>query len=238
MRIHLVLVSMAMLMTTACASQVASPFGAETSSQLEIGSIDVQLSEDDRVPDRYDESVMQLIDPDFEGRLDQRVIDDLTTFADAHGGIQPDTAGERMLEFLIAQELEDRLSDSFTGSRPVSVNVDILSSTFPNAATMLLVGEVIGLTYEVSVTDDTSGNILLDTNTPISPMVDRSAGAGGGLLGMALRGGGSNRHILDLQAMARAAGAEIEAILEGGSIYGSDANKLVVDLSVLDTQNP
>ena len=91
---------------------------------------------------------------------------------------------------------------------------------------MMLVGEVIGVTYEFELRDAATGEILVGTTEPIAPFVQRSAGAGGGMLGLALRGGGSNRHVMDLQNLATASSEEIVAILSGGEIFPGDVEKL------------
>lgn len=101
------------------------------------------MHEDERVPDRYDASVNRLLERADGASLPERIDADLRRFAADHGGLSPDTAGER-------------------------------------------------------------------------------------ILGLALRGGGSNRHVMDLQNLATASAEEIVAILSGGEIFPGDVEKLSV----------
>ncbi|MCR9129688.1 MAG: hypothetical protein NXI12_09210 [Alphaproteobacteria bacterium] len=210
--------------TTACVSQVETPVGSDIRSAYALVDTRTDLAEGRQVPDRYDRSVASLIDDpegfseDYVARMD----------AYAEGGLSEDNGGETLLAMLINEETSARLTRNFTGERPARLNVEVVSTTFPNTATMMLVGEVIGLQYEFELVDVETGEIVVESVEPIAPIVDRSAGAGGGLLGLALRGGGENRHLLDLENMANATAQELAAILGGGMIYESDVDKIEV----------
>ncbi|MFW6299794.1 MAG: hypothetical protein ACOC20_02590, partial [Oceanicaulis sp.] len=161
------------LMTTACVSQVETPVGPEVRAAYMLVETRTDMAEGQTIPDRYDVTVNNLrTDPeglsdDQEARMD----------AYADGGLSEENAGETLLTFLINQETEARLARRFTGDRPARLNVEIVSTIFPNAATMMLVGEVIGLTYEFELVDLLTGEVVVESVEPIAPIVDRSAGA-------------------------------------------------------------
>lgn len=222
--ITLVALCGAALLSTACVSKVASPVGEDLRSAYTLVETRAALSEGDRIPDRYDRSVTALMeDPDgFDAAYQARLE------AHAGGEMAVDERGETLLTFLIADLTNGRVAGGFTGERPARLDVEVVSTTFPNAATMMLVGEVIGLSYEFELVDVETGETLVESNAPIAPIIDRSAGAGGGLLGLALRGGGEGRHLLDLENMADATAQELTAILLGGMIYPGDEKKIEV----------
>jgi hypothetical protein len=222
--ITLVALCGAALFSTACVSKVGSPVGADLRSAYTLVETRAALTEGDSIPDRYDRSVTALMeDPegfsdDYEARM----------AAHAGGELPADGRGEALLTFLIADQTNGRVASGFTGERPARLDVEVVSTTFPNAATMMLVGEVISLGYTFELVDVETGQALVQSNEPIYPIIERSAGVGGGLLGLALRGGGEGRHLLDLENMADATAQELAAILLGGMIFPRDEEKIEV----------
>lgn len=207
----------------AACSTTPSPVSDVYRTGYAVETVGVALSDPEGVPDRYDASVMRILEE--SGAIAPTDEAQFREFAEAAGGLTADNAGERMLEFLIATQLNEGLPRHFSGARPAGIAVEVIDTTFPNAATMLLVGEVIGAKYHLRMTDTGSDTVLVQSNEPIIPVVQRSAGAGGGLLGMALRSG-ENRHLQDLQNVATGIAEEVITILSGGQIYPYDAKKL------------
>ncbi|MEQ8406084.1 MAG: hypothetical protein RKE49_13385 [Oceanicaulis sp.] len=215
------------LFATACASKVQSPVGADIRSAYALVETRAALTEGETVPDRYDRSVSDMVaDPDaFTNDHGSR----LAEFVEDHPGLSDDAGGERMLGFLIEEEAQALAQGHFDGQRPARLEVEVTSTTFPNAATMMLVGEVIAIAFDFTLVDAVTGDVLAESTQPISPFVNRSAGAGGGLLGLALRGGGDTRHLMDLQAMASATSAMLNDILSGGEIDQFVNNRITVN---------
>lgn len=204
-------------------STTASPVTQDYRTTFGISRIHVDLPDDEKIPDRYDESINDLLE---EEGLPADFIGNFTTYADTRGGLDQTNSGELFLEYLVLNELESRLPRLFSGDRDAEFELKIASTVFPNAATMMLVGEVIGTSYEFSLTDSANGTVLVESTEPISPPVQRSAGANGGLLGLALRGGGDRRHLNDLDNIATAIASEVANILGGYEIYSSDVNRI------------
>lgn len=223
---HKILVPvLALIVCSACVSNVASPVGDSYRSALILDGVTVALPAEDRIPDRYDRSVMEYLETD--NAMSANGIETFMQFASERGGLREDRAGELMLEYLIEDELNRRLTGVFRGSDPAVLEVDIVSTTFPNAATMMLVGEIISVGYDFELTVGASGQIAVSTTEPLTPIVDRSAGAGGGLLGLALRGG-ENRHLRDLQNMATAVSEQLTDILAGRMLLENQAERVSV----------
>tara|TARA_R110000868_G_scaffold13584_1_gene63152 strand:+ start:4293 stop:5048 length:756 start_codon:yes stop_codon:yes gene_type:complete len=222
----LMICAAALFACSACASMAPSPVTAEYRSDYALNSISVRLPEEDKIPDRYDASVNRILAAD-----DRIASDDEAAFrlyAENRGGLTGDNSGELFLEYLVASALERQLPGFYTGDRASGLQVEIVSTTFPNAATMMLVGEIIGTQFDITLIDAASGAVLVETTEPLSPFVQPSAGAGGGLLGIALRGG-QDRHLMDLQRIAAAITNDTIAVLAGQQIYPHNVERLAVN---------
>jgi len=224
---RIALISAAILVgCTACATTAPSPVTGEFRSNYSMDSIHVDLPDDQKIPDRYDVSINRLLES--ETGMSNRNVEGFYAYAEAQGGLTEDNSGELFLEFLVLTQLEAQLPGVYVGDRDSVLQIDINSTIFPNAATMLLVGEVIGTSYSFTMTDENSGDILVDSAEPLAPFVQRSAGAGGGMLGLALRGGG-DRHLMDLQRIADAISHQVNSILMGHPISTGDVRRINVN---------
>lgn len=208
---------------TACVQKAASPVTTEMRTTYAINTINTGLSQE-KLPDRYDEAVNEYIasgnlavsHPDFDA------------FAEKNGGLTETNSGELYLLFVIDKGVRNIASSAFAGKRDATLNIDVQSTVFPNAATMMLVGEVIGISYMLDVSDDATGTKVLESSERLSPYVDRSSGAGGGLMGLALRGAGATRHIKDLENLAIAVSTQVNDILGALEIDEPVAESLVI----------
>ena len=216
----------AVIACSACSTVRPSPVGPAYSDTYSINEVAVSLTDGDRVPDRYDASVMSILEDDE--RVSDRQKEEFEAFAADHGGLTQENAGELFLEYLVWDRLNRLLPGYYRGDAAAALNVEIVSTTFPNTATMLLVGEVIGTSYEFTLSDQRTGDVVVETIESIAPIVQPSAGSGGGLLGIALRGSNEHRHLLDLQRMADAIANEITDIIARNAIHSSDEDKVVV----------
>lgn len=216
----------AVVACSACSTVRPSPVGPVYSDTYSINEIEVRLTEGGRVPNRYDASVMDILADDE--RISERQKEEFQNFAASHGGLTDENAGELFLEFLVWDRLGRLLPGYYRGEADSALNVEIVSTTFPNTATMLLVGEVIGTSYEFTLTDQRTGDVVVETTERIVPIVQPSAGSGGGLLGIALRGSNEHRHLLDLQRMADAIANELTDIIARNAIHSTDVDKIAV----------
>lgn len=216
----------AVITCSACSTLQPSPVGPAYADTYAISEVEVRLTEGDRVPNRYDASVMAILSDD--ARISDRQRADFDRYAESRGGLTEENAGEFFLEFLVWDRLTRVLPGYYRGAAESQLNVEIVSTIFPNTATMMLVGEVIGTGYEFSLVDRRTGDIVVETNDRITPVVEQSSGAHGGLLGIALRGGNEHRHLLDLQRMADAIANEITDIIARNAIHSADVERVIV----------
>lgn len=214
-----------LLACTACATTEPSPVTADYRDSFRVVALSAALEDGREIPDRYDTSVNELMQN--PAIVSSRQATDFQAFADTRGGLTPTNSGELFLEFLIQTELDLLVTPHYRGERPAELELTITSTTFPNAATMMLVGEMIGISYEYTLSDLETESPLVRTMQPVSPFVDRSAGAGGGLLGLALRSG-EDRHILDLQNMADAVVADVTNTLRGDPIAKGRSRRIAI----------
>jgi hypothetical protein len=220
----IVLAFCAAAILSACVSKVNNPVTSDLREQFTVEKINVALSQE-QLPDRYDESVNEYVaSEDFA-----RFRDEFIAFADERGGLTEQNSSELFLQHILEKGVQSLPATGFAGDRAATLNVDIQSTAFPNAATMMLVGEVIGISYMFDLTDDITGAKIIESKTRLSPFVDRSAGAGGGLLGMAMRGSGTERHIKDLENLAIAAATQINNILGASQIEEPVAKALAIN---------
>lgn len=195
------------VLSAGCVQSVTNPITDEFRNGFTIRELGTNLTQE-KLPNRYDTAVNEIIASDEFARY-REAFDD---FATKRGGLTETNSGEMYLLFLIHSSVDDTKAEYFTGDRPATLNIDVQNTTFPNAATMLLVGEIISISYKLKLVDNESGIDLLASET-LTPAVNRSAGAGGGLLGVVARGGGTNRHVKDLENMALAVSGQVRAIL-------------------------
>lgn len=182
-----------MLTTTiGCASQVQNPVGPEFRRSYDVQKVAVALTDEQGLPDRYDESVRKFYEEAMPAS-------EKSAFDAFRAGGSDEEIAEQYLVWRIDTLLNERVPVTFRGERPGEVRFDIVNTTFPNAATMLLVGEIKNLTYDLTFTDGVDGDVLVETPKRVTVVGERSAGATGGLLGMALRG---DQHMNDLEGLA------------------------------------
>lgn len=224
MRVLLVCAA-ALVGVAGCASAVPSPVGMEYRSSYRVSDVRVALPEEDKVPDRYDTSVNRIIGE--VGALPADTVAAFRHYAADRGGLTEDNSGELFLEFLVQTQLQRQMPGTFTGGRDAALDVEITGTTFPNAATMLLVGEIIGTNFEFTLRDSNGGVVLVETVEPLMPFVQRSAGAMGGMLGLALRGG-EDRHLMDLERIADAIVFKTMNVLGGQSLPSTDIDRISV----------
>ena len=197
------------LLVSACVSNVENPVSADVAQTYSLSAVTVRLAEDRKVPDRYDTSVMALLDDE---EFDRTSADRFRVYAEGRGGLTEDNAGELFLEFLVADEIVKMTKTDLMGPRPASLEVTVADTIFPNTATMMLVGEIIGIGHEFEFTDEEGETVVVSSADTLRPVVQVSAGATGGLLGLALRGGGANRHLMDLQRLANAVAGHYDVL--------------------------
>lgn len=225
----LTLCSTAMLLS-ACSTVTKSPVDQAFQSQLKLGQVDVSFPADRKVPAVYDKAVRSLVDGEIVNTSDTVA---LMTYIDSNGGAgdEDEALGERYLEYRIEEELKLNLENALVGPREVDLDVDIEKIVTPNAATMILVGEVKGINYDLKVKDADTGTVLLEYTEPSKPFVERSSGALGGALGLALRSG-KDTNLQDLEQMIEAVVIEIKQILTG-----TEVNKTVVKKIRVNEEN-
>ena len=206
-----------------CVQFVSNPVTPDLRGAYSIETVSATISQE-KIPDRYDKAVNEYLESDRFAEFKE----DFVAFAETRGGLEETNAGELFFQYIIEVSIAESVGESFTGDRSASLNIDVNRTIFPNAATMLLVGEVIGISYMLDVSDSTSDTKLIETTKPLSPIVERSLGAGGGLLGIALRGGGTNRLIKDLENMAVAITNSANVIIDKTEVDSGTAEILVV----------
>ncbi|WP_298915098.1 hypothetical protein [uncultured Algimonas sp.] len=210
---------------TACATTTSSPIDSTVfQDSLRLGDVTVSFAEDRAVPGVYDKAVAALLDADADSVIVRSAFSD---YINANGGrgAEDDQLGERYLEYRIAEEVAARLRGNLTGERDVDVTIDIEKIATPNAATMLLIGEVKGINYDMDVTDAATNAVLIDLVEPSNPFVERSSVLSSGLLGMAARTG-SGTHIKDLEQMVFAVAEEVSQIMTGAEVNKGVAKKI------------
>jgi len=223
--LRFVVCGLALLTCSACVSNVASPVSDGYRANLRLDGIHVEFPDEERIPDRYDRSVMNYLDSGTAESTDPR--SEFIDFAQSRGGLTEESAGELLLEYLVQDEVTRSVGRTFRGDRAAMLRLDIVDTVFPNAATMMLVGEVIGIRYDFAVTETETGRTLIESSEALAPPVTRSMGAGGGLLGLALRGG-EDRHLRDLENMASAIAYQLRGILTGADIPQPVAEDVIV----------
>lgn len=216
--------SAAAIVLTACATSVTSPVSKSFAETAQYSKVDVTFAEDRSVPGVYDAAVQRLMDADDGETLD---LARFQTYIDSHGGAgdEGSNLAERYLEYRISDEVSALLKANLTGETPVDVAINIEKVITPNAATMLLVGELKGIEYDLEVVNAVSGDVMLDLTKPSSPPVERSAGATGGLLGLALRSG-KDTNLEDLEQMILAVSEEVGQIMGGTDVNVGVAKKI------------
>ena len=191
-----------------CASQVVNPVGPEFRRAYDVERVEVTLADPQGLPDRYDTAVAKFYDetmPESEK----------TAFDAFREGSAEEDIAEQYLVYRIDAILNERVPVTFRGERPARATFEITNTTFPNAATMMLVGEIKNLTYDLRLEDAIDGDVLVETPKKMTVAGDRSAGAGGGLLGMALRSG---QHMNDLETLASNAAVSASDFLTADTV--------------------
>ena len=208
-------IAFAVFLLSACVSNVKNPVGTQVMTSYNSKAVNVILLAGEKIPDRYDEAVRDY--------LNDTASDSIRTEFQAYAlGLEPsadsdeDYTGEAFLTWLIQRQLDRRTKLMLRGDTEATLNVELKSTTWPNTATMMLVGEMIGTKFEFRLTDD-SDEAVLESVGEISPFVQRGVGAGRGLVGLALRSG-SSQHLTDLQRVADATAALVMDILTGSGL--------------------
>ena len=220
-----ILLATALMGLSACATTAPTPVDNSLINSLKFSAVNVKFAEDRSIPTVYDNAVKTLIDtgePDTSA-----AIKSFMAYVDANGGsgTENDRLAERYLEYRIAEEVKFGLSTSLNGTKPIDVLINVEKVQTPNAATMLLVGEVKGIEYDLDVVNSETKEVVLDLSKSSSPFVERSVGAGGGLLGMALRSG-KNTNLTDLEQLASAVAVEVRQILLGPMVNKTVRKKI------------
>lgn len=209
----------------ACSTTAPNPVAADFRQSLGFGGVEVAFNDARSVPGVYDRAVRRLLDGDEAGLLDR---EDFDVYLGSRGGAgaEDEHLAERYLEYRIASELVSTLGANLRGEVPVDVLVNVERVLTPNAATMLLVGEIKGVHYDLDVVSaDGADTVLLDLTEVSKPRVDRSSGGGGGLLGLAIRAG-ADTNVRDLEQMVAAVSGEVSGILASDTVNKSVADKI------------
>jgi hypothetical protein len=186
--------------------------------------VTVAMAEGKQVPDRYDEAVAAFMEEAMPA--DSRA--EFEAFVAARENADdPLVLADRYLEWRVETELEGALGRSFRGQAPADLDIELVQVNTPNAATMMLVGEIKSARYEATLTDRQSGKTVVSYG-PVTPIAEPSAGAGGGLLGMALRTG-DNQLMNDLEVLAESVSAQIKGVLIGPMADKSIIKKINVE---------
>ena len=223
MNLKMTALACSVLGLAACATTAPTPIKGATINQFKLSAVDVDFSETRSIPEVYDNAVKALIDGD--GYQNSVGVVNFQKYVDANGGAgnDGDQLAERYLEYRIEEEIKSALKTSLNGPTPVDIVIKIDKVQTPNAATMLLVGEIKSIRYDLDVIKSGTNNIMIDLSEPSTPFVERSAGAGGGLLGLALRSG-TDTNLSDLEQLASAVSVEVSQIMLGPVV-----NKTVLD---------
>ena len=196
------------LLAQGCASQVVNPVGPEFRRAYDVERVEVRLTDPQGLPDRYDTAVSKF----YDGTMPESEKADFDAF---RAGSAEDEIAEQYLVYRIDAILNERVPPTFRGARPGRVTVDVTNTTFPNAATMMLVGEIKNITFDLRFVDAVDDDVLVETPKQMVVGGDRSAGAGGGLLGMALRSG---QHMNDLETLATNAAEQASDFLVADTV--------------------
>ena len=197
-KVLLLSASLAILLP-ACASNAKNPISEQIVSAYNAGTVSVSLAEGKKIPNRYDKAAREYLDTsasDTERAEFEAFANGLAPSADDDS----DYTGEAFLTWLIYRQLDGRMETALRGETEAALDVELQSTTWPNTATMMLVGEMIGTSFEFSLTDGNEQPVVESVGA-VSPFIQRSAGAGGGLLGLALRSG-SSQQLTDLERVA------------------------------------
>ncbi|MEE9273260.1 MAG: hypothetical protein V3U57_08350 [Robiginitomaculum sp.] len=207
--------------------QPPTPVESATINQLKFSNVEVNFSEDRSIPEVYDKAVKSLIDG--EDGKNSMAATAFQKYVDANGGAgnEDDQLAERYLEYRIGEEVKSGLSASLNGTNPIDIIIKIDQVQTPNPATMFLIGEIKSIRYDLDIVDSETKDVIIDFTKPSTPFVAKSAGAGGGLLGMALRIG-KNTKITDLEQLATAVSNEVRQILLGPVVNTSVLDKIRV----------
>ena len=215
------------LLAQGCASQVVNPIGPEFRRAYDVERIEVRLTDPQGLPDRYDEAVAT-----FYG--DAMPESEKAGFDAFRAGSPEDEIAEQYLVYRISTILNERVPPTFRGERPARVTVDVTNTTFPNAATMMLVGEIKNITYDLRFVDGVDGDVLAETPKRMPVGGDRSAGAGG-LLGMALRSG---QHMNDLETLATNAAESASDFLIADTVSSVVVKRVTAYPDRIETEPP
>ena len=211
-----------------CASQVVNPVGPEFRRAYGVERVEVALVDPQGLPDRYDEAVTK-----FYGETMPE--SEKTAFDAFREGSAEDEIAEQYLVYRIDTILNARVPQSYRGDRPAQAVVEITNTTFPNAATMMLVGELKNITYDLRLTDALDGDVLVETPKQVGVVGDSSAGAGGGLLGMALRSG---QHMNDLETLATNAAESASDFLIADTVSSFVVKRVAAYPDRIETEAP
>ena len=160
-----ILLATALMGLSACATTAPTPVDNSLINSLKFSTVNVKFAEDRSIPTVYDNAVKTLIDtgePDTSA-----AIKSFMAYVDANGGsgTENDRLAERYLEYRIAEEVKFGLSTSLNGTKPIDVLINVEKVQTPNAATMLLVGEVKGIEYDLDVVNSETKEVVLDGST-------------------------------------------------------------------------
>lgn len=175
-----IVIAVSAFLITACASNAKNPIGNEIITNYNASAISVTLMDGKKIPDRYDNAARDYLN---EGANET----EKTEFEAFIEGLEPsaesdeDYTGEAFLAWLIQRQLDGKTGAMLRGETDATLDVELKSTTWPNTATMMLVGEMIGTKFEFSLTDE-NDEVVVESVGAISPFVQRSAGAGGGCL--------------------------------------------------------
>ena len=167
------------ILLSACASQIKNPISEQIVSTYDAGAVHVRLADGKKIPDRYDTAAREYLEI---GASDK----ERAAFEAFAAGLKPkadddaDFTGEAYLMWLIYRQLDTRMNIALRGETEADLNVELQTTTWPNAATMMLTGERIGTSFEFSLSDG-SERPVVETVGAVSPIIQPNPGAGGGL---------------------------------------------------------
>ncbi|MEL6662174.1 MAG: hypothetical protein AAFO57_09970 [Pseudomonadota bacterium] len=213
-----------------CTSTIDNPIGSRLASDYSVGEVVVVLENGRKIPDRYDESVHELID----NAEDQIAFSEFLSYAEQQTSYREDDTdpiAESYFTWLVDQKVSEALGTRMTGEAPANLSIEVGTMVWPNAALMLFSGEVVSSDFSFEATDD-EGKVLVNSNKFLTALSDERTGVYPlGVIGMAARSS-EGQHITDLNRMADAITEIVVEML--ASPTGTDLFLNRLDASGLD----
>lgn len=215
------------VMIVGCTTTVVSPVDYQVLDLVSMPDVKVVMNDKANLPPAYDNAVRREVDSNTRSRVMDQFADYLETGVDV--GDADSELAEVYFSWSVERNLNQNLRGYFEGDTPSDLQLDIENITTPNAATMMLVGEMKSVKYDLELTSETAEYPIVAMTAPVVVQAEKSAGAGGGLLGMALRAG-DGQHLSDLHQLIASVSRDVHAIFSGVGVSAPTAKKLMVEI--------